>query len=75
MYQIRPTTLLEKKVQYFIPKSKKKRIQKKAAKLYTKMVPDKETVIMDHINKVMYCHPETAIRLQKSLYSNIKEYG
>lgn len=64
MYRIIPTDNIMKKAQYFIPKSKRKRIQKKAAKLYTKLVPDKETVIMDHINKVMYAHPETAERMK-----------
>jgi len=57
-----------KKVQYFIPKSKKRRIQKKAAKLYIKLVPDTDTVIVDHINRVMYCHPIIEDKLRRSIY-------
>jgi hypothetical protein len=66
MYRIIPTDKIMKKIQYFIPKSKKKRIQKKAAKLYIKLVPDKETVIMDHCNRIIYAHPDITDKLKET---------
>ena len=57
--------------QWFIPKSKKKRIIKKCKKLYTKS----EAVPMDKVyffgkNKLI-CHPSIAVRLEWE----IKTYG
>ena len=54
--------------QTFIPKSKKKRIQKKAKKLYTKFIGYKpwEKVFFMEGNMIV-CHPSIAVRLREEI--------
>ncbi len=58
--------------QTFIPKSKKKRIQKKARKLYTKFMGMKPwDKVIFNFDKII-CHPEIARKIKES--SEFKEY-
>ena len=54
--------------QTFTPKSKKKRIQKKAKKLYTKLIDHKPWDKVFLVGKdTIICHPTVAIQLRKDL--------
>lgn len=70
-FMIKPFPLLTVQVQYFFPKTKKRRIQKKAAKKYVRQVPDLSTVYFVN-NHILLCHPLLVPLLEKSLKGEIR---
>ena len=70
-FRIIENLMMTKKVQYFFPRSKKRRIREKCAKKYVVEVPSDEVIMTGN---TIFCHPAVARQLRAEMRKNAERF-